>query len=271
MDDLIFYSMASGSSGNCYFFGNGNYGFLVDAGISSRQIRKYLVEADIPVSQVRALFITHIHKDHTQSMSSIGNRWNIPVFTTKKTFLEIDKAPYIHRSVNVGNRFLIEHDERVQLGDFFITSFFVPHDVDDNSGFVIEYKGRKIVLATDVGHVSPLLEEIVKQADYLIIESNHDTEMLWNGSYPQILKERIASDLGHLNNKDAAALVASYRKENLKQIFLCHLSESNNNPNLAVETMRFEIEQNAKQKGETIPNISIVALNRKSPMLFNLK
>ncbi|MCQ2210506.1 MAG: MBL fold metallo-hydrolase [Paludibacteraceae bacterium] len=260
MSDFVFYSMASGSSGNSYYIGNGQYGFLIDAGISARAIAKYLKTINVDMTQVRALFITHIHKDHTQSMSVFGNRWNIPVFTTQKVHSMIDRADYIHKKVSKINRRNIEHDERIQLGEFFITSFYVPHDAVDNSGFIIEYKGKKLVLATDVGHTTPQLIQAVKEADYLIVESNHDQEMLKNGHYSDELKKRVASNVGHMNNVDAANLVSSYKKESLRQVFLCHLSEENNTPELAVATMSTALNY----------EIPVVALKRKEPQLFIL-
>lgn len=270
MDDLIFYSMASGSSGNCYFIGNRQYGFLIDAGISARLMLKNLRAINVDVPQVRALFVTHIHKDHTQSMSVVGNRWKIPVFTTKKTFLEIDKASYIRKRVEYMNRHFLEHGDRIQLGDFFITSFFVPHDVDDNSGFVIEYKGKTVVLITDAGRLTQTILQTIGCANYLIIESNHDKEMLLNGSYPYDLKQRIASSQGHLSNDEAAYAVANYMNEDLRALFLCHLSESNNTPELAIKTMQRELIYHALSKAIKNPKFPIVALDRKEAQLFVL-
>lgn len=270
MNDFIFYSIASGSSGNCYFFGNQQYGFLVDAGVNGRQILRHLRNVGMDIPQVRALFVTHIHKDHTQSMSVIGNRWNVPVYSTKKTFLEIERADYIHRKVNRMNCHCLEHGDRMQLGDFFITSFFVPHDVDDNSGFVIEYKGICVVLATDIGHVTKELKEVVGYADYLIIESNHDREMLQNGRYPLALKQRIIGEDGHLSNDETAQLVANHAKDGLRSVFLCHLSEENNSPQLAVETMRRSIRE-VKGDSPVWTSLPVVALERKVPQVFHLK
>lgn len=270
MNDLIFYSIASGSSGNCYFFGNRQYGFLIDAGINAKLILKHLRSVDIDIPQVRALFVTHIHKDHTQAMSVVGNRWNVPVYSTKKTFLEIERADYIRRKVNRTNCYFLEHGERMQLGDFFITSFFVPHDVEDNSGFIIEYKGICVVLATDIGHVTQGLIDVVRQADYLIIESNHDREMLRNGRYPLALKQRIIGNDGHLSNDETAELVANHAKDGLKGLFLCHLSEENNSPVLAVETMRKMIEE-VKGVDSRWISLPIIALERKVPQVYLLK
>ncbi len=261
MGDWFLYSMASGSSGNSYYIGNGQYGFLIDAGISARAISKHLKTIGVDMSQVRALFITHIHKDHTQSMSVFGNRWNIPVYTTKKVFTMIDQANYIHKKVNKINRRYLEHDERIQLGDFHISSFFVPHDAVDNSGYVIEYKGKKLVLATDVGHTTPQLICAVKDADYLIVESNHDEQMLMSGHYPEELKQRVASNVGHMNNKDAAQLVSMHANDSLRHVFLCHLSEENNTPELAVATMSSALNH----------RIPVVALKRKEPEQFFLE
>lgn len=260
MNDWIFYSIASGSSGNCYYIGNNQYGFLIDAGISARSIEKYLKSINIDIHKIRALFITHIHKDHTQSMCVFGNKWNIPVYATQTFFSMMDRANYIHKKVAVTNRKYLEHEGRVQLGDFHITSFYIPHDAVDNSGYIIEYQGKKLVLATDVGHVTPRLTQAVREADYLIIESNHDIDMLMNGSYSEKLKIRVSSNMGHMSNHEAAELVSSHASPNLKQVFLCHLSEENNTPELAVTTMSDALQH----------KIPVVALKRKEACLFDL-
>lgn len=258
--DWFLYSIASGSSGNSYYIGNKQYGFLIDAGIGARAICKSLKTIGVDVTQIRALFITHIHKDHTQSMSVFSSRWQIPVYSTRKVHNLIDEAKYIHRKVAPINRRYIEHDERIALGDFNITSFFVPHDAGDNSGFVIEYRGKKLVLATDVGHPTPQLVQAVQDCDYLIIESNHDEQMLREGSYPEILKQRVLSDLGHLSNRVASELVAQNRTDRLKRIFLCHLSRENNVPELAVQCMSQALQD----------QLPVVALKRDTPELFDL-
>ena len=252
--------MASGSSGNSYYIGNKQYGFLIDAGISAKTICRHLKSVSLDVTQVRALFITHIHKDHTQSMSVFSNRWQIPVYSTRKVHNLIDAAKYIHRKISPINRRYLEHEERMSLGDFHITSFFVPHDAGDNSGFIIEYQGIKLVFATDVGHPTELLMQAIQDCDYLVLESNHDEVMLRDGSYPEELKQRVASDIGHLSNRVAAETVARNSSSRLKKVFLCHLSHENNTPELAVQTMSQALQG----------KIPVVALQRDVPELFEL-
>ena len=260
VSDLFFYSMGSGSSGNSYYIGNHQYGFLIDAGISAKMIVKNLRSIDVDVSQIKALFITHMHKDHTQSMSVFGNRWNIPVVATQKVHSMVDEADYIHRKVVKYNRRNLEHGSQLVLRDFVVTSFFLPHDAGDNSGYIFEYKGVKIVLATDIGHVTDCLAQTIREADYLIIESNHDLQMLLTGPYPEDLKKRVASDYGHLCNEEAARVVAENAKDALRGVFLCHLSAENNTPSLAEGVMSNALSH----------RVPVHALKRKEPQFFPL-
>ena len=125
----------------------------------------------------------------------------------------------------------------MQVGEFTVTAFDVPHDSTDCVGYRVEAGGITFCLLTDVGHVTPTLEEQVSQADYIVLESNHDENMLMMGNYPAYLKGRIRGDKGHLSNEASAHLLAEHATPRLKHVWLCHLSEENNHPELARKTM----------------------------------
>ena len=132
---------------------------------------------------------------------------------------------------------MIQKEESVQVGEFSVTAFDVPHDSTACVGYRVEAGGITFCLLTDVGHVTPTLEEQVPQADYIVLESNHDENMLMMGNYPAYLKGRIRGDKGHLSNEASAHLLAEHATPRLKHVWLCHLSEENNHPELARKTM----------------------------------
>jgi phosphoribosyl 1,2-cyclic phosphodiesterase len=132
---------------------------------------------------------------------------------------------------------IVEPGLTMQLGDFTVTPFTVPHDANENVGYQIEVGGVTFVLMTDVGSVTDEMKEHIAAADYLVIEANHDVEMLKNGPYPKYLKERIASGIGHLSNTECGKVLAENMTERLKHVWLCHLSEENNHPELARKTV----------------------------------
>ena len=127
--------------------------------------------------------------------------------------------------------------EPIQMGDFLVKPFAVPHDASENVGYEIQVEGITFVVITDVGSITEDIREIISHANYLVIEANHDEEMLLSGPYPDYLKKRILSNTGHLSNKDCGEVLANHMSENLKHIWLCHLSEENNHPELARKTV----------------------------------
>ena len=259
MDKLRFFSLGSGSSGNCYFFGNQTQGILVDAGIGSRLIRKALRLEGYEFSQILGLFITHDHQDHIKAAGTLAERFGIPVFATSKTHAGMDNSYRMTQKLSTLSKHYLEHGESMQLGDFTVDSFAVSHDGTDNGGFFIQYKHHRILVATDLGCVNEALEGFLKQATIAIFEANYDSEMLRDGTYPYYLKQRIAGEFGHLSNQVAGAFLAEHWQESLKHIYLCHLSKDNNHPDLALKT----IEQYFTQKGIKAGfDVSISALKR---------
>ena len=132
---------------------------------------------------------------------------------------------------------IVEKGKTLQLGDFTVTAFAVPHDSADNVGYFIEAEGTNFCLITDAGRVTDEMKQYISRARHLVIEANHDIEMVQGGPYPQFLKERILSGTGHLNNRDSAIAVAENMSEELQNVWLCHLSEENNHPELARKTV----------------------------------
>lgn len=239
-----FFSLSSGSCGNCYYLGNSHYGILIDAGLGPRVIKKRLAEYGVELSSIFALLITHEHFDHIKSAGYLGEKFHIPVYATREVHRGITHCPFIQNNLN-GSRKYIEKGKPFRIEDFRITAFNVPHDSMDNAGYFFEFGNHKLTLATDVGTITDEVAYYICKANHLIIESNYDEEMLRTGRYPYPLKQRITSGSGHLSNRQTAEFLANNYSSDLRNIWLCHLSGDNNNPELAYKT----IEDRLTEKG----------------------
>ncbi|MDR1518311.1 MAG: MBL fold metallo-hydrolase [Dysgonamonadaceae bacterium] len=230
-----FFSLGSGSCGNCYYLGNGSYGILIDAGIGMRTTKKRLAENGIDLASIRAVLITHDHLDHIKAVGALGEKQHIPVYATRGVHKGIGSCRFVREKLN-GSRRYFEKGEPFCIEGFTITAFDVPHDSTDHNGFFIQFANQTLALATDVGAITAEIEAYVRKAKHLIIESNYDEEMLRLGSYPYSLKQRITSGTGHLSNRQTGEFLADIYSGNLQNIWLCHLSADNNRPEIAYET-----------------------------------
>lgn len=272
---LRFLSLASGSSGNCYFLGTEEYGILIDAGIANRTIRKVLNDHGIPFEQIIAICITHDHADHIKSAGFLGEKCGIPIYTTAKIKVGMNRNYCMADKIYSAHREIIK-DIPFSIRDFKITAFEVPHDGSDNVGYLIEYNNIRFAFATDLGEITPTATHYLEQADYLVIESNYDHSMLVGGSYPYHLKQRILAPTGHMDNADTANFLAAlytragYSPDSIdelkpKYVFLCHLSRDNNHPELAYKT----VEQRLYEEGIRVgKDVQVVPLTRNHPSLF---
>ena len=263
---IKFLSLASGSSGNCYYLGTETHGILVDAGIGIRTIKKYLKEYGLSFDKIRAVFITHDHADHIKSAGTLGEKYNIPIYATPETHKGINKNYCITEKLTPANIRYIYKETPIQLEDFKITAFEVPHDGTDNVGYNIEINNRTFSFVTDSGCITPTIAQYICKASHLIIEANYDEEMLAMGPYPYHLKNRIASSTGHMSNRNTADFLAENIQPKLENIWLCHLSKDNNHPDLAYKTIEFAL----KEKGITIgERLKLATLKRLTPSEFH--
>jgi phosphoribosyl 1,2-cyclic phosphodiesterase len=258
---LKFLSLASGSSGNCYYLGTDEYGILFDAGIGIRTIKKILKEHQIELEQVMALFITHDHTDHIKSVSALGEKYEIPVYATAPIHAGIGNSHYVTKKHCISRRFL-EKEQAIFIKDFKIIAFDVPHDSNDCVGYSVDFHHHKWVLATDVGHINETVAQYIRLANHLVIEANYDREMLANGNYPSFLKARIKNGYGHLCNSETAEFLAANFNLHLKNIWLCHLSKDNNHPDLAYKTVEVAMKQYGIRIGK---EVNLTALKRNNP------
>lgn len=222
-------ALASGSNGNCYYIGNENEAVIVDIGISNRQLNKRMREVGLNIGKIKAVFITHEHTDHVKGLHSITSRNNIQAFATKKTFNRCRKD-YQSSTINY-----IEADEIVSVGNIKVHSFSKKHDASDPVSFRVEIEDKNIAVLTDLGIVDQTIFKHVELCDAAFLESNYEHDVLMNGKYPLFLKNRVASDKGHLSNTQAFELVDSLPNGRLKTVVLSHISADNNTIDLATK------------------------------------
>jgi len=237
MEPLRFFSLGSGSSGNCYFLGTSSYGVLIDAGLSAKYIKRTLRDHGIEFSNIWALLITHDHTDHIKSVGTLGEIYHIPVYVTREMFTGINRNYRVTEKLTTASTRFYKKGEHFTVRDFDIQAFPVSHDATDCVGYDITYNNKHFVIATDLGFIGKEVAEHAVKANYLVIETNYDDVMLKNGPYPYPLKERVRSHTGHLCNDHTAQFLASNPNENLSHVFLCHLSKENNTPEKAYNTV----------------------------------
>lgn len=259
---LKFISFGSGSSGNSYYLYTDTDGLLIDAGVGIRTIKKWFRDYGITMASVHNILITHDHADHVKCVGSISYELNIPVYTTELVHQGIYKNYCVQRKVSKDLVRKIEKGDTLQVGEFTVTAFGVPHDSTDNVGYFIEYGGVTFCIVTDAGEVTDEIKKFISRANYLVIEANHDEEMLNKGPYPEHLKRRIMSATGHLSNSDCGKALAENMSESLKQVWLCHLSEENNHPELARKTVETVLRTYGIIAGK---DFQLEVLKRKTP------
>ena len=234
---LKFISFGSGSSGNCYLLTTPTDGLLIDIGVGLRGLKKDFKDYGLSMSQVHHVLITHDHADHIKSVGSFCKDYHVPVYTTRTVHEGINRNYCVQQKILPELTCYVEKGKRVQIGDFLVTPFEVPHDSSDNVGYMIEAEGVVFCIITDAGCVTDEMKPFISKANYLVIEANHDEEMVNNGPYPQFLKERILSHTGHLSNRSCGLALVENVTEQLRYVWLCHLSEENNHPELARKTV----------------------------------
>lgn len=253
-----FFSIGSGSSGNCYYLGTNECGILIDAGVGIRVIQKALREYGVSFDKIMGILITHDHADHIKTVGCLGDKYNIPVYATQTVHEGIHRNRTVRASL-ITSRRIIEKECPFFIKDFEITAFEVPHDSIDNVGYHIQFEGQTFVLITDIGRITDKIREYASKANHLVIEANYDEYMLQAGKYPYYLKERIGNGTGHLSNRLSAEFIASICNENMRNIWLCHLSQDNNHPEIAFKTVEQALFTNGIKVGG---NIKLEALSR---------
>ena len=229
-DHLTVCILASGSKGNAILVTDQQTSVLFDAGLSGIEIERRCKSKGFHPDQLDAIVVSHEHSDHIQGVGVLSRRFSLPVHVSKKTSRTagsmLGKIADI-RYFECGNPFTVN--------TWTISPFSISHDAEDPAGFTIHTNGMKIGIATDLGVVTAMVIERLKACQILILEANHDPEMLINGPYPWPLKQRIQSRTGHLSNKASRELVSALKHQGLQHVVLAHLSETNNTPEKALQ------------------------------------
>ena len=227
------YPLFSSSSGNSHFIGTPDGGILIDAGVSCRRLVAALRLNGIQPEAVRAVFITHDHTDHIGGLKTFESCFGAPVYASRVTLRKLLGKGLLPPECKCG-----ESDGGVDADGFYVTSYKTPHDAEGSVGYKIHTPdGKTCCVCTDLGHVTAEIHSELRGSDLVLIESNYDESMLRNGSYPFILKKRIASDYGHLSNIDSSREVCSLIESGTRRIILGHLSRENNTPIVAENTL----------------------------------
>ena len=242
MANVKFKSFSSGSCGNCYFIGlfsdegQCEAGVLVDAGVSPRRVKKELALDGLCFDDFQAMLITHDHLDHVRSLGSHCKHVGKPVWTTPTLHKALARHTMTGEFLGGCRHVMDEGWNEIVPGRIRARYFEVPHDATQTVGYAIQLDDYNFVIMTDLGRMTKQAMAFASQAHTVVIESNYDPYMLEHGPYPKELQDRIRDGHGHLSNGECSEAICSFRHESLKNVFMCHLSEHNNTPKLAMDS-----------------------------------
>ena len=238
----------SGSKGNCIFIGSKKANILVDAGYYCKRVEKELKKIDKEASEIDGILVTHEHSDHIAGVGVMSRKYDIPVYANEATWMAmVEKIGKVEQK-NI--RVIDEQDFYIK--DICVQPYEISHDAARPFGYSLSSGGKKISVATDLGTMTPSIMERIKDSNIVLLESNHDVEMLKCGPYPYPLKRRILSSSGHLSNDDAAITAFELAVAGVRGILLGHLSEKNNFYELAYQTVINHLSQNGVTAGKHV-------------------
>ncbi len=250
---MKFEVLSSGSKGNTTFISTNETKILIDCGNTCKYVCEKLKSININPNELDAIFITHTHKDHISGLKVFLHKYNIKVYLTEKMLSDL---PYVE------NYELINTDA-ILIKDMKIEMIKTSHDAPDARGYIINSNNKSIVYITDTGYINNKYHSMLEDKDVYIFESNHDVELLNNSSYPFALRKRILSDKGHLSNHDSSMYLSKFIGNNTKYILLAHLSEENNTPLLAYNTLIDKLKETNKE----VNNIIIAKQNEETELI----
>ncbi len=251
---LEFCVLGSGSSGNATIVRDKETTLLFDAGFSGKEIINRMKKAGLDPKEITAVIVSHEHGDHVKGVGVMSRRYGLPVYATP-----ITHDNHFLRGQRLENEERISPTKAFKIDDFKITPFEVPHDASQTVGFRIENGGKCMAIATDMGHAPAKVQNKLKNCDALVLESNHDIQMLKDGPYPAFLKKRILSEKGHLPNVETGEVLAKVISARTKHVTLAHLSQENNSPEVALGTVKQIL------KSKKVDGVMIVPASQHSP------
>jgi phosphoribosyl 1,2-cyclic phosphodiesterase len=226
---LRFASLGSGSSGNATLIGTKQSLIMLDCGFSCKETVSRLQRLNVDPKTIDAIVVTHEHNDHLSGVGTFSRKFNVPVWINYGTF----------RARNIGQLFslnIFNSHQSFVIKDLQLKPFIVPHDSRESVQFIFSANNKKLAILTDLGHISPYVLSLLKNLHALVIEANHDYDMLWSGSYRHSLKQRVSGKYGHLSNQQAAELVKCLDLNSLQCLIAAHLSSENNTPEKTLAT-----------------------------------
>ncbi|MCK4409582.1 MAG: MBL fold metallo-hydrolase [Candidatus Eisenbacteria sp.] len=245
--------LASGSSGNAIWVSSGSTAVLIDAGVSGRRVAQAAEGLGLDTTELSAVLVTHEHSDHVSGLGPVTRRFDVPVCATAGTHAAIDR-----RLGKCPGRTIVEAGTDFEIGDLLVSPFLVSHDCAEPVGYSVSDGRTVVAVATDLGVVSHPVRDRIGRADCVVLEFNHDEQMLRDGDYPWFLKQRIMGTEGHLSNEAAARELVSLGDGPMSALVLAHLSRENNTPDLALATARDALER----AGRSDVDIHVAEQNR---------
>lgn len=237
-------SIASGSSGNCIYVGSNQTNLLVDAGVSAKRIENGLSGIDIKPDMLQGILITHEHSDHVSGLGILARKYHLPIYATYETARSISRIKSLGEIPEELFHY-VKPNEPFLINDISVEPFSTSHDASNPVCYTMRAEGQKIGIATDLGKYDDYIVSMLENSELLLIEANHDVNMLMVGKYPYYLKQRILGDRGHLSNDTSADLISRLIHPGLQHILLAHLSKENNYEELAYETVCCELAERA--------------------------
>ncbi|HTU34795.1 MAG TPA: MBL fold metallo-hydrolase [Candidatus Acidoferrum sp.] len=228
--------LASGSTGNCTLLETEHTTLLIDAGLGRKEmLRRFEALGRSRPERVDAILVTHEHSDHCSGLAQLARDWKCPAYLTEPTYSEVRKVYADSPKTRLERVEFVRPGARFEIGDVEISPFAIPHDAADPVGYSFRSNGTKMAIVTDLGYMPELVKHHLREADFLILESNHDLDMLKVGPYPWYIKQRVMSRTGHLSNTVVSDFLADSEvfDGRARYLVLAHLSEQNNTPDIA--------------------------------------
>jgi phosphoribosyl 1,2-cyclic phosphodiesterase len=241
---LRFTVLSSGSTGNATVIDNGEIKLLVDVGFSAKKMEQLMKERDVAASSIDAIMVTHEHSDHIKGLGAFARKHNLPIFANEKTWEELDRQI---GEIAEGNKRVMDTGAMEEFGSLRVESFGISHDAAEPVGYCFYEGEQKLSVVTDLGYMSSKVKEKIIDSDAIVLETNHDVEMLRMGHYPWSIKRRILGDKGHLSNEAAGEALCDVMTSKTKSVYMAHLSRDHNLMDLARLTVNNIVQERAPE------------------------